>query len=71
MLCRFDKLLSDEMPTMKQITNKEYEVVLVVYAGLRSADPGDHDPYGTDDVEALPQKDQRSPGLSHDALHEK
>ena len=26
MLCRFDKLLSDEMPTMKQITNKEYEV---------------------------------------------
>ena len=24
-----------------------------------------------DDVEALPQKDQRSPGLSHDALHEK
>ena len=46
-------------------------MVLVVYAGLRSADPGDHDPYGTDDVEALPQKDQRSPGLSHDALHEK
>ena len=26
MLCRFDKFLSDEMPTMKQITNKEYEV---------------------------------------------
>ena len=26
MLCRFDKPLSDEMPTMKQITNKEYEV---------------------------------------------
>ena len=26
MLCRFDKLLSDEMPTMKQITNTEYEV---------------------------------------------
>ena len=25
MLCRFDKLLPDEMPTMKQITNKEYE----------------------------------------------
>ena len=25
MLCRFDKFLSDEMPTMKQITNKEYE----------------------------------------------
>ena len=26
MLCRFDKFLSDEMPTMKQITNTEYEV---------------------------------------------
>ena len=26
MLCRFDKFLSDEMPTMKQITHKEYEV---------------------------------------------
>ena len=26
MLCRFDKFLSDEMPTMKRITNKEYEV---------------------------------------------
>ena len=26
MLCRFDKFLSDEMPTMKQITNKVYEV---------------------------------------------
>lgn len=25
MLCRFDKFLSDEMPTMKQITNKEYK----------------------------------------------
>ena len=25
MLCRFDKFLPDEMPTMKQITNKEYE----------------------------------------------